>query len=264
MYGKWERLMEYFIDFEASQFAEEIISVGCVDENGRSFYSLVRPQKPKKVTEFITKLTGITRAEAVAAPTADEVFAGFFEWLDKSESVRFYCYGDCDRRFALNTICSVVDFRAQTALSLIIANIIDFSVELRRHFKMKRSVGLAKVVSYYRREVVVQQHNSLDDEVCLRDVFSRSRSEVIESCPFEEEMPHPVSVRHTGKHSVIALRGDFEITFASCGKAADWLAQTHLKKKLTVKEKQNISNKISLAVERDKPYSGYTWRRNAV
>ena len=254
--------MNYFIDFEASQFAEEIISVGCVAENGRSFYSLVRPKKPKKVTEFITKLTGITREELVTAPGADEVFAKLYDWLDKSEAVKFYCYGDCDRRFALNTIASVTDFRAQMALSLIIANIVDFSSELRKHFKMKRSIGLAKAVSYYRGEDVVQRHNSLDDAVYLREVFFGSRSEVIDKCPFEEETPGQSEIIHTGKRSVIALRDNFEITFASCGKAAEWLSQTQLKKKLTVREKQNISNKISLAMERDKPYSGYVWRRN--
>ena len=69
-------------------------SVGCVDESGRSFYSLVRPKKPKKVTDFITKLTGITRGEVLAAPEADEVFARFYDWLDKSEALKFYCYGD--------------------------------------------------------------------------------------------------------------------------------------------------------------------------
>ena len=62
--------MRYFIDFEASQFAEEIISVGCVDESGRSFYSLVRPKKPKKVTDFITKLTGITRVSTTGSTKA--------------------------------------------------------------------------------------------------------------------------------------------------------------------------------------------------
>ena len=254
--------MRYFIDFEASQFAEEIISVGCVDESGRSFYSLVRPKKPKKVTDFITKLTGITREEVLAAATADEVFSKLYDWLDKSEAVKFYCYGDCDRRFAFNTVVTAEDFRAQTALSLIIANIVDFSVELRKHFKMKRSIGLAKAVSYYRGEEVVQRHNSLDDAVYLREVFIKSRSEVIDKCPFDEYPPNRGEVVHTGKRSVMAMRDDFEITFASCGKAAEWLSQVQLKKKLTVKEKQSISNKISLAMEREKPYSGYVWRRN--
>jgi len=255
--------MKYFIDFEASQFAEEIISVGCVDEDGRSFYSLVRPRKPRKVTDFITKLTGITRDEILNAPTADEVFTSFFEWLGKEGIQQFLCYGDCDRHFALNTIGGVTDFRAQLALSLIIANLSDFSVDLRKHFKMKRSIGLAKAVSYYRGEEVQQRHNSLDDARYLREIFFASATEIIDECPFDEEIKPAVAVRHTGKRSVCASRDNFEKTFASCGKAADWIAETQLKRKLTIKEKQSISNKISLAIEREKPYNGYTWTRGS-
>lgn len=51
--------MNYFIDFEATQFSGEIISVGCVREDGETFYVLVQPQKGK-LTPFITNLTGIT------------------------------------------------------------------------------------------------------------------------------------------------------------------------------------------------------------
>ena len=255
--------MKYFIDFEASQFAEEIISVGCVDEDGRSFYSLVRPRKPRKVTDFITKLTGITREEILNAPIADEVFTSFFEWLGKDCVLQFLCYGDCDRRFATNTIGGVSDFRAQLGLSLIIANLSDFSVDLRKHFKMKRTIGLAKAVSYYRGEEVLQRHNSLDDARYLREVYFASLSEVIDACPFKEEVRPAPAVRHTGKRSVCAVRDDFEKTFATCGKAADWIADTQLKRKLTIKEKQNISNKISLAIERAKPYNGYTWTRGS-
>ena len=65
--------MKYFIDFEASQFAEEIISVGCVDELGRSFYSLVRPRRPQKVTGFITNLTGITRDDVLIISLCNNV-----------------------------------------------------------------------------------------------------------------------------------------------------------------------------------------------
>ena len=253
--------MKYFIDFEASQFAEEIISVGCVDELGRSFYSLVRPRRPQKVTSFITNLTGITREEVLAAPSANDVFEAFYRWLDKDEAIGFYCYGDCDRRFALNTIAGVTCFDAQLSLSLIIATMSDFSVELRRHFKMKRSIGLAKVVSYYRGEEVVQRHNSLDDARYLREVYLRAQNEVIETCPFEEPPKPEVEAIHTGKRSVRATRGSTEMTFASCGKAAEWIAKNLLKRGITVREKQNISNKISLAIERQKPYSGYTWSK---
>ena len=51
--------MKYFIDFEATQFSGEIISIGCVDENGRQFYTLVKPAKMSEMTDFIEELTGI-------------------------------------------------------------------------------------------------------------------------------------------------------------------------------------------------------------
>ena len=67
--------MKYFIDFEAMQFSNEIISVGCVSENGEKFYSLVQPKKAKKITDFITTLTGITYEDLDCAPSADKVFS---------------------------------------------------------------------------------------------------------------------------------------------------------------------------------------------
>lgn len=81
--------MKYFIDFEATEYSNEIISIGCVDENGREFYSLVQPHKIEKLTKFITDLTGITTEDLCNAPTANEAFSEFYNWLDKSEKVNF-------------------------------------------------------------------------------------------------------------------------------------------------------------------------------
>ena len=46
--------MKFYLDFEATRFSNRIISVGCVAENGKTFYSLVKPGKKKKVDKFIT------------------------------------------------------------------------------------------------------------------------------------------------------------------------------------------------------------------
>ena len=51
--------MRFFVDFEATQFSNRIISIGCVAANGNTFSTLVKPGK-KKITKFITDLTGIT------------------------------------------------------------------------------------------------------------------------------------------------------------------------------------------------------------
>ena len=88
--------MDYFIDFEATQFSGEIISIGCVDENGKEFYSLVKPKRAREVTDFITELTGISRADIRSAASADEVFSNFLDWLDKDGTANFFffCYSD--------------------------------------------------------------------------------------------------------------------------------------------------------------------------
>lgn len=67
--------MNYFIDFEATQFSNEIISIGCVNETGEKFSSMVYTDK--KITSFITNLTGITDEMNKAAPSLDDVFTLF-------------------------------------------------------------------------------------------------------------------------------------------------------------------------------------------
>ena len=78
--------MKFYIDFEATQYTENIISIGCVAENGDSFSSLVNC--PYKVGSFVTQLTGITNDMVSAAPSPDEVFTNFFKWImEQSEGV---------------------------------------------------------------------------------------------------------------------------------------------------------------------------------
>lgn len=72
--------MKYFIDFEATQFSQEIISIGCIREDGQTFYALVAPKKGK-ITPFITNLTGITAEMIDSAMSADAVFSKFYDWL---------------------------------------------------------------------------------------------------------------------------------------------------------------------------------------
>ena len=49
--------MRFYIDFEATQFSNRIISVGCVCENGNTFKSLVKPVNKGKITPLLTGLT---------------------------------------------------------------------------------------------------------------------------------------------------------------------------------------------------------------
>ena len=72
--------MEYFLDFEGTQFSHRIISIGAVCENGHSFYSLVKPESKYKISKMITELTGITIEDIDNAKGAIEVFNEFYNW----------------------------------------------------------------------------------------------------------------------------------------------------------------------------------------
>ena len=42
--SKGDKILNVYIDLEATQFGREIISFGAVAENGAEFYTLVRPK----------------------------------------------------------------------------------------------------------------------------------------------------------------------------------------------------------------------------
>ena len=258
--------MEYYIDFEATQFSNEIISVGCVDENGRTFYTLVKPCKPEKLNNFITDLTGITREDLVSAPTADEAFSNFFRWIDKTGTAEFYCYGNCDARFVKFTLRHIKDFDAQCAMSLILSTLSDFSYYAMDFFRVDQTIGLVKIVEYYSGEKIQQKHNSLEDAQYLKYVADRMQEGKPDGCPFPEyvnskkpqDAPPPQPIF---KHYIKAVKGNSVFIFPSYGKASDWVMLNLLAKNIETgeKTKSSIANKIVHAVHANKPYYGYRW-----
>lgn len=179
--------MKYFIDFEATQFTNEIISIGCIDENGKTFYSLVNVPK-KKMSKFIVNLTNITKEEASAAPSNDEVFSDFYDWLEENKSfAKFYCYGNSDLNFIKKNLKKARNIKAQAALSLLAENLHDYSLDVIHHFGLVKAIGLKKVVAYYRNvETIEQNHNALEDAEFLKEVYDYINEEDdIVACPFE-------------------------------------------------------------------------------
>lgn len=178
--------MKYFIDLEATQFSNEIISIGCVREDGETFYSLVNVAK-NKMTNFITELTGITKEDVSTAPSSDEVFTKFYDWLIPDESkVQFFCYGNADLGFIRKNLNKATTVKAQMALSVLALHLIDYSKCVERHFGLIKSIGLKKVIAYYRQvEEVEQNHNALEDALFLKEIYDRINEEddVVE-CPF--------------------------------------------------------------------------------
>ena len=179
-------IMKYFIDLEATQFSNEIISIGCVREDGETFYSLVNVAK-NKMTNFITELTGITKEDVSTAPSSDEVFTKFYDWLIPDESkVQFFCYGNSDLGFIKKNLNKATTIKAQMALSVLALHLIDYSKCVERHFGLIKSIGLKKVLAYYRQVAEVEQnHNALEDALFLKEIYDRINDEDdIVKCPF--------------------------------------------------------------------------------
>ncbi len=181
-----DTIMKYFIDLEATQFSNEIISIGCVREDGETFYSLVNVAK-NKMTNFITELTGITKEDVSTAPSSDEVFTKFYDWLIPDESkVQFFCYGNADLGFIRKNLNKATTVKAQMALSVLALHLIDYSKCVERHFGLIKSISLKKVLAYYRQVAEVEQnHNALEDALFLKEIYDRINDEddVVE-CPF--------------------------------------------------------------------------------
>lgn len=257
--------MKYFIDFEAMQYTNEIISVGCVDENGRKFYTLVQPRKIK-VTKFITRLTGITSDDLRSAPTADEAFSAFYYWIAGGRKAEFYCYGRSDADFIMSTMRNASSFFAKQALNLLKENLFDYSETVKKHFLIVRDISLKRVAEYYRKEKIEQSHNALEDAQLLKEIYYNLNNETITECPFPEYQKKKDEKQKQGKakkstSKIAAEKDEIIILFPSYERAAEWLVKTLLSKNKSINDKTNanVGKRIKRAVERKEPYSGYKW-----
>ena len=170
--------MNFYLDFEATQFSNQIISIGCISDNNMSFNTLVKPVKDK-VNKFITDLTGITNEDVNKAPTADEAFLSFYEYCeletrDFAVMPEFYCYGNSDKGFLQHTIRKMKNFKAIMFATTIANNLIDYSKDVKQYFGMAHPIALKKVIALIEKDnEVKQKHDALEDALMLREVVSR-------------------------------------------------------------------------------------------
>lgn len=167
--------MQFFIDFEATQFSERIINIGCVASNGATFSTLVKPVKNDKVNKFITDLTGITNEMLVDAPTADEAFNALFDFVLQNGpkgNHQYYCYGNCDTQFISRTVSHMSDTRAIVFAKMLQHELIDFATDVKAFFKTPNAIALRKVYSLIQNSTVEQHHDALEDAQMLCEVVT--------------------------------------------------------------------------------------------
>lgn len=165
--------MNFYIDFEALQFSEQIINIGCLAENGKSFETYVKPPKGEKVNKFITDLTGITNEMLAGAPSADEAFSDLFDFIiENSDDTKpcYYCYGDSDKGFIAKTLKKMVNVKSITLATAMLHEMIDYSKQVKKYFNNQQNIALRKVYMFIKDEDVIQKHNALEDAQMLQTV----------------------------------------------------------------------------------------------
>lgn len=175
--------MQFFIDFEATQFSERIINIGCVASNGATFSTLVKPvTKKDKVNKFITDLTGITNEMLAGAPSADEAFNALFDFVlaqGAQGEHQYYCYGNSDVQFIERTVSHMTNSRAIVFAKMLKHELIDFSKEVKTFFQMSNPVSLRKVYSLIQNDNVEQHHDALEDAQMLCEVVNQLATKCI-------------------------------------------------------------------------------------
>ena len=167
--------MNFYIDFEATQFTEEIISIGCVAENGNTFNCLVIPSDIKKITKFITDLTGITREMVEENGYSPEMaFANFYQFVKENNGDTtpvFYCYGNMDKVFIKNTVKHMQNLNMILFASSVQALMVDYSNTVKSYLS-SNGLSLKKLLALVRHvEEVNQDHDALNDALMLKECF---------------------------------------------------------------------------------------------
>lgn len=192
--------MKYFMDFEATQFRNIIIQIGCVNEDGEQFQTLVSPPPGEKITSFITNLTGITNEMLAAAPSIDDAFMAFFDYICRTcgtSAPEYYCYGENDTDFLRETMRHMKNIGAYTFAQAMSANLIDYSKDVKTFFVSPNRIALRKVYNLIKEEETEQHHNALEDALMLAEVVKKMKKNcrpednaVLSAMPKSEKPQH--------------------------------------------------------------------------
>lgn len=260
--------MNFYIDFEATQPEQEIISVGVVSERGDSFQAYVKPQF-SKVSQFVTQLTGITQDMLNQAEDLNLVFYDLYDWCHKQESFitkwNFFSYGDADIDFLKHSLQNIKGEKQLIISSIMIAKMKDYSKNVKKFFQ--GSVSLIKAFNFLKAIDSTQNHNALEDAKMLAEVFKKveSADKPLQSYPFHignnatsQCYQFPIGkfyCKGIGKNAT-------EREFVDIHNAITWLINN--KMSADVREnvhRDRVAKKIMKAIRQKNTYMEYTWRR---
>lgn len=256
--------MNFYVDFEATQPAQEIISVGVYSDDEKQFYNLVKPQI-SEVNPYIAEMTGITNDMLKNALYLDTVFNALYWWCHTQEEDltkwKFYSYGDADIDFIKHSLCNIKSEKALIIASLMIATMQDYSKEVTKYFQ--GTTSLIKAFNYLQSLENKQCHNALEDAKMLADVFMKTfDKEPLTKNPFVEVASNDYTFpsgkfycKSTGKNAK-------EREFYNIHEAMEWLINLKIAQKdREMVRRDKMATKIMKAVRKKDTYMQYLWRR---
>ena len=258
--------MKFFIDFEATQPEQEIISIGAYSEDTFAFHNLVKPQF-SVVSSYIADMTGITNEILEDKFDLDTVLCGLYDWCYRQQPSltkwEFYSYGDSDVDFLKHSMCNIHSERALIVASIMIATMKDYSQQVKKFFG--GSTSLIKAFNFLKDLENKQHHNALEDAKMLADVYQK----VENGTPLKE---YPFHIGSNTNEAYTFPSGTFycggtgknakEREFVNIQDAITWLINTNIAKNERERvHRDRVAKNIMKAIRKKSTYMGYKWRR---
>lgn len=245
--------MKYFIDFEANSPSGEIISIGCVDENGNEFYSLVNCSTP--LDNFVKKITHLTQEQIDNAEPIDVVLLNLFIWIKTTNKtnwneLEFYHYGTEDIKFIKSTLHNVsIPFNYEK-FSALMTRCKNYDKEVKKYFSSNQCVSLIAAANYFKTEPEEQNHNALDDAKMLKFVFENIDG---------KEPNGPIDILLDNRLIVRKKRKKETVKYNSIDEALAFCMANMPEEYHNDKIKTRVCNRLKKAITQKTKYCGFNW-----
>ena len=252
--------MKYFLDFEANQFTDRIISIGCIAENGNTYSTLVNPKEPIK--EFIINLTGINDELVSNAPNIEIAIKNLYNFIIKNKDNEpdfFFVYGNCDKKFLRRAAKDINNIELSMFLGLLRHSLIDYSKYVSSFFGVKQPIGLKKVLNYLEDKSEIQEHDALQDAIMLKDLVDKLNNMVPENFkenPFLNKEKEAKEKQNT-HYIMIDYVTNKDLEFNSFSQMLNYRYNKLNAKVRANCKKENLGRKIKRAIRKQEKYDGF-------
>ena len=260
--------MNIYLDFEATQFGEHIIAIGAHCDLG-DFDCLVKPPHGDKINKFITQLTGITKEMVECAPSAEEAFRSFYNWVSEvveynPQPIFFHVYGNNDADFLRKTANHIENQEVVKFVRNLADSVIDDSKRVCKYFHAK-TIGVHRALKYFEPDICDQSHDPCDDAILLAKLMRYIESaEPLEECPypqccapFKDKKERTINSGMVIGHNLQNPNAKPKV-FINSDAAIDWLV-TRVTNTFPDANKKKVKNKITKAINEGGEYYGRRW-----